>query len=103
MQDDIEAAARAALLEVEDPETGLSVIDLGLVYGLSFDAASARLDVVITFTTPACPAGGMIAEGVDRRLRQVPGVAAVDVAVTFDPPWTPARISPAGRAQLGWS
>jgi metal-sulfur cluster biosynthetic enzyme len=103
MQSEMEQAARSALYEVEDPETGLSVVDLGLVYRVSFDPAQARLDVVITFTTPACPAGEMIAAGVDRRLRMVPGVDDVGVAVTFDPPWTPERISPAGRAQLGWA
>jgi metal-sulfur cluster biosynthetic enzyme len=98
-----EETLRDALRDVEDPETGLNIVDLGLVYGVTFDAAGGgTARVTMTFTTPACPAGGLMLDGVDRRLRRVPGVADVDVTVTFEPRWTPERISGAGRAQLGW-
>lgn len=98
----IEEAARDALREVEDPETGLSVADLGLIYGVTFHPDDGRLDVRMTFTTPACPAGDAIGYGIERRLLLVPSVKQVAVEVTFDPPWTPERISPEGRARLGW-
>ena len=91
----------AALHDVPDPETGLDIVDLGLVYEASFDAASAIARVVATFTTPACPAGEVIADAIVRRLGRIPGVADVALEITFEPRWTPARISPAGRAQLG--
>lgn len=54
------------------------------------------------FTTPACPTGEVMREGVRRRLGLLPAVISVEVQVTFDPQWTPEGISPAGRAQLGW-
>lgn len=91
-----------ALHDVEDPETGLNVVDLGLIYDASFDAGSGRASVLMTFTTPACPAGGIMSDGIERRLGLLPGVTGVEVLVTFHPPWTPERISAAGRAQLGW-
>ncbi len=102
MNELIEEAARDALREVEDPETGLSVVDLGLIYGVTFRPESGRVEVRMTFTTPACPAGDVMSDGIERRLLLVPGVKEVEVEVTFDPPWTPERISPDGRARLGW-
>ena len=94
--------AMEALRDVEDPETGLNIVDLGLVYDVGIDAATGRVQVLMTFTTPACPAGGIMSDGIERRLTLLPGVTGVDVSLTFDPPWTPERISPAGRVQLGW-
>lgn len=91
----------AALRNVYDPETGLTVVDLGLIYGVAVQPASGNVEVSMTFTTPACPAGGAMREGVDRALRALPGVTGVDVQVIFEPPWTPERISADGRAQLG--
>jgi metal-sulfur cluster biosynthetic enzyme len=91
----------AALHDVPDPETGLDIVDLGLVYQATFDPDTATARVVATFTTPACPAGEMIADGIVRRLSAVPGVGEVELEITFEPRWTPARISAAGRALLG--
>jgi metal-sulfur cluster biosynthetic enzyme len=91
----------AALHEVHDPETGINLVDLGLIYAAVWDAGGV-VRVTMTLTTPACPVGGMMVEGVERRLARLPGVTSVAVDVTFDPPWTPERITPAGRAGLGW-
>lgn len=96
------AEVHQALRGVLDPETGLSVVDLGLIYGAEVDPQTLRLRVSMTFTSPGCPAGGAMMEGVERALAAFPGVAGVDVEVTFEPPWTPERITQAGRAQLGW-
>ncbi|MBI5494499.1 MAG: metal-sulfur cluster assembly factor [Deltaproteobacteria bacterium] len=101
-KENVEAAARAALEDVLDPETGISIAHLGLVYAVRYDVETRFLCVVMTFTTPACPAGEMILEGVQRRLGRVDGVAFVDVDLVFEPRWTPARITAEGRAELGW-
>ncbi len=92
----------AALHEVYDPETGLNLVDLGLIYGVDWQAESGEATVTMTFTTPACPAGDVMTEGVRRRMSMVPGVQDVLVDVTFDPPWTPDRITEEGKRQLGW-
>lgn len=93
-------AALAALRDVIDPEVGLNVVDLGLVYGVAVDGGSVRVD--LTMTTPACPLGEQIVRDAEARLRDVPGVAAVSVALVWDPPWSPAKMSPHARAALGW-
>jgi metal-sulfur cluster biosynthetic enzyme len=76
---------------------------MGLIYDVAWDDATLAADVTMTLTTPHCPAGPMIVEGVRRRLERVDGVGDVRVHVTFDPPWTPERITPAGRRELGWA
>lgn len=92
----------AALHEVYDPETGINLVDLGLIYAVGFEPESGQASVTMTFTTPACPAGDVMIEGVERRLSMVPGVRSVEVALTFEPRWTPERISDEGKRQLGW-
>lgn len=88
--------------EVIDPETGLNVIDMGLILHLGYSAASRTAHVVMTFTTPACPSGAVMVDGIERRLAQVEGIERVDVEVTFEQRWTPERITPEGREALGW-
>lgn len=88
--------------EVIDPETGLNIVDMGLVFHIGFSEKSQIAHVVMTFTTPSCPSGGVMVEGLERRLGKVSGVKFVSVDVTFDEAWTPARISPQGRDALGW-
>ena len=97
-----EAEVMAALRNVFDPETSLSVVDLGLIYSVAVRPESGAVEVSMTLTTPACPAGGPMQDGVERAVRALPGVAAVAVELTFEPRWTPDRISPDGRAALGW-
>jgi len=93
-------AALAALRDVIDPEVGLNVVDLGLVYGVAVEGRSLR--VSLTMTTPACPLGEEIVRDAETRLRALEGVEAAAVALVWDPPWTPARMSPHARAALGW-
>lgn len=99
---EVVARAIAALHEVFDPETGINVWDLGLIYGLHFDPTNGVLKVRMTFTTRACPLRQSMTQGVERRLIQLDEVDAVDVEETFEPPWTPEAITPEGRAALGW-
>lgn len=92
---------RAALYEVEDPELGVNVVDLGLVYDVAVDGRDVT--VTMTLTTPGCPLHDMLADAVDQAVRMlVPGVGAVRVALVWDPPWQPEMISAAGRRELGW-
>ncbi|HUJ29212.1 MAG TPA: iron-sulfur cluster assembly protein [Myxococcales bacterium] len=96
-----ESEVMAALRNVYDPETCLSVVDLGLIYSVAVKP-DRTVEVSMTLTTPACPAGGPMLEGVDRAVRALPEVADVAVELTFEPRWTPERISPEGRKELGW-
>jgi metal-sulfur cluster biosynthetic enzyme len=96
---DILDRARDALKSVIDPEAGLNIVDLGLVYDLAID--DGRLVALITFTTEACPVGPRLAEEAERALGAVAGGVPFEIRVTFDPPWTPERITADGRALLG--
>ncbi len=79
-----------ALATVFDPELGMSIVDLGLVYDVAVEEGRAR--ITMTLTAPGCPLHDSMSAWVREAVRQVPGVDHVDVAITFDPPWTPDRI-----------
>ena len=97
-----EAEVRAQLARVIDPEMGVNIVDLGLVYGVHLEGD--RLRITLTMTSPACPMAGMIVEEVHFALAPlVPHGIAVQVELVWQPPWTPERLSPAARAQLGWT
>jgi metal-sulfur cluster biosynthetic enzyme len=92
---------RDALRVVLDPELGENIVDLGFIYDIAFSDGGVR--ITMTATTPGCPAAGFLKEGVANSVARVPGVGAVDVVMTFDPPWNPARIEPVVRASLGFA
>lgn len=81
-------AVRASLRGVIDPELGQNLVDLGLIYFVAVDDG-AKAHVVMTTTTPGCPAVGYLKDGVQRAALAVPGVDAAEVAITYDPPWSP--------------
>ncbi len=88
------------LLDVIDPEIGLSVVDLGLVYHASLGADG--IDVALTLTTQACPLGEMIVEEARERLAtRFPDAPRITVALVWDPPWNPDLITDRGRKLLG--
>lgn len=90
-----------ALRTVNDPEVGMNVVDLGLVYGVTVEGADVR--VALTMTSPACPLGDVIVENAAAAIRAAaPEARTVDVALVWDPPWTPDRMSDAARAKFGW-
>jgi metal-sulfur cluster biosynthetic enzyme len=94
-------ALEQALRSVMDPEVGVNVYDLGLIYDvLAGDRGDLR--VRMTMTTPACPVGSLLAEQVGEALRELPGVGSVEVELVWDPPWSPELMKPAARRQLGW-
>jgi metal-sulfur cluster biosynthetic enzyme len=98
-----------ALRDCFDPEVKLNLVDLGLIYDVSIEAdphaapafPRQRVKVTMSLTTPQCPASGLIFEQVHNRLASIPQVSKVEVDLVWEPKWTPHRISPAGREQLG--
>ena len=90
-----------ALRQVDDPEVGMNIVDLGLVYRI--DIAPNRIHVELTMTTPACPMGDLITANARRALgAALPEDTAVDVALVWDPPWTPDMMSESARQTFGW-
>lgn len=89
----------AALRRVIDPELGYNIVDLGLVYRVDIDEGAVH--VVMTTTTRGCPATDYLRSGADRAVESTLGVASVSVELTYDPPWTPAMMSPKAKAHLG--
>lgn len=96
-----EALVLEALKEVIDPELGINVVDLGLIYEVAVDEADVR--ITMTLTTPGCPLHESIAEAVQEALQDMlPRIGDVQLVLVWDPPWTPDRISEEGRWALGW-
>jgi metal-sulfur cluster biosynthetic enzyme len=89
-------AITAALTRVVDPELALSIVDIGLIYGVTLDATALR--VRMTMTSAACPVTDVVVDEVEHELARVapPGLP-IQVDVVWDPPWTPARMSPRAR------
>ncbi len=97
-----EASVRQALREVIDPEVGVNIVDLGLVYGIAI--TDRGVQVRMTMTTPACPLGDHIQREVVRQVRQAcPGASRIDVALVWEPRWTPAMMTDEARQTLGWA
>jgi metal-sulfur cluster biosynthetic enzyme len=93
---------RDALMTVMDPEAGMNVVDLGLVYGA--EIKDDGIYVTMTMTSPACPATGQVVDEARAAIRRIaPRNARVMVDVVWDPPWTPERMSEMARQSFGWS
>jgi phenylacetate-CoA oxygenase PaaJ subunit len=88
----------AALAEVQDPEMPINLVDLGVIYAVREQDGVA--DVDLTFTAMGCPASEFILDDVRDRLLQLEGIEEVHVNVVWDPPWTTARMTEAGRDAL---
>jgi metal-sulfur cluster biosynthetic enzyme len=88
-----------ALRQVEDPELGMDIVDLGLLYDVEVNGP--RVTITHSLTSMGCPAGPMIQEDIDRVAREVPGVEDVAIELTWDPPWTPDRMSDDAKFILG--
>jgi len=96
-----EAQVLEALSEVTDPELGVNIVDLGLVYGVAI--ANGRVSVVLTMTSRACPLHAHVTEAAAAAVRRAcPAAEAVDVDLVWEPPWDPVMMSDRAKAQLGW-
>ncbi|BAN34297.1 hypothetical protein SCD_n00448 [Sulfuricella denitrificans skB26] len=97
-----EKEVRTVLRSVIDPEVGMNIIDLGLVYDV--EISDNRLHVDLTMTTPACPMGEMILDDVHEMLAALaPTDVEIDIELVWDPPWSPDKMSEHARKHLGWS
>ena len=90
----------AALKKVYDPEMPVNIYELGLIYDLDVDP-EGNAAVRMTLTAPNCPVAGTLPGEVERAVRSVSGVKAVTLELTFDPPWSKARMSEAAKLALG--
>ncbi len=92
---------RDALRQVVDPEAGMNIVDLGLVYDIA--SGDAGVVVQMTMTSAACPMTEMIVDEAVTALEQsLPRGTAVQVQLVWDPPWTPERMSEVARGHFGW-
>ena len=95
-----EEDVREALRGVEDPEAGMSIVDLGLVYGIALEPGRVRVEV--TMTSPACPAAPYLVDESVAAIRAIaPDGTEVQVELVWDPPWEPSRMSEAAKLELG--
>jgi metal-sulfur cluster biosynthetic enzyme len=88
-----------ALRKVKDPELGLNIIDLGLVYEILVEGKDVHINM--TLTSPGCPAGPQIMTDVENAVKALPGVGEVTLNLVWTPYWTPERIEPRVRAYMG--
>ena len=89
-----------ALRQVEDPELGMDIVELGLLYDVEVDGP--RVKVIHTLTSMGCPVGPLIQANVDEVVRALPGVEDVETELTWDPPWTPEKMSDDAKFILGF-
>jgi len=88
------------LRQVDDPELGMDIVDLGLVYEVAVEDSTAK--IIYSLTSMGCPAGPLIAQDIDSTARQVEGIDEVELELTFDPPWTPDKMSDDAKFILGF-
>jgi metal-sulfur cluster biosynthetic enzyme len=89
-----------ALRAVEDPELGMDIVELGLLYDVEVEGPKVK--VIHTLTSMGCPVGPMIQENVDQIVRAMPEVEDVEVELTWDPPWSPEKMSDDAKFILGF-
>lgn len=89
------------LKTVIDPELGVNIVDLGLIYKVAVDKRG-KVNVLMTLTTPGCPLSAVFEELIGEAVGKVKGVKEVAIKLTFDPPWTQELMSEEAKAQLGF-
>jgi metal-sulfur cluster biosynthetic enzyme len=97
-----ESAVRDALAEVDDPEAGMNIVDLGLVYGVEVAEDAIRVDM--TMTTPACPVADLLVDQARAAIARIaPPDAAIDVRLVWEPIWNPSMMSGVAKDHFGWT
>ncbi len=91
-----------ALHEVYDPELGVNIIDLGLIYNVDVND-EGHVTITMTLTTPGCPMHESISEGVGVVLADVPGITSGEIRLVWEPRWDPSRMTEEGRHLLGFA
>ena len=95
----LQEAVIAALKEIYDPEIPVNIYDLGLIYGVEINGGHAL--VTMTLTTPHCPVAESMPGEVELRVGSVPGIGDAEVALVWDPPWGPDKMTDEARLELG--
>lgn len=90
-----------ALKHVLDPELGINIVDLGLVYDVKSEE-NGDVHIKMTMTTAGCPLHASISKGAEEAVKQLPGVENVSVELVWEPAWSPERLTDWARKQLGW-
>lgn len=103
---DVTQEVISALKTVYDPEIPVDIYELGLIYKVDFDPANdergAKITVDMTLTAPGCPVAGEMPGWVEDAILRVDGIEEVSVNMTFEPPWSPERMSEEAKLELGW-
>jgi FeS assembly SUF system protein len=103
---DVTQEVVAALKTVYDPEIPVDIYELGLIYKVDFDPATdeggAKITIDMTLTAPGCPVAGEMPGWVEDAVLKVDGIEEVSVNMTFEPPWSPERMSEEAKLELGW-
>lgn len=93
---------RERLRHVIDPELGVNIVDLGLVYAIAVDEQAGGVAIELTLTTPGCPLSGFMDDSIRGQLAQLPQVREIGVELVWEPPWRPEMMSSRARQALGW-
>ncbi len=91
-----------ALRQVKDPELGVNIVDLGLIYAINL--AGDSVHIIMTMTSPGCPLSDLLEQQANIAVRRsFPGIRSVSVEIAWEPAWSPMMMSPAAKQQLGWA
>lgn len=96
----MEEKIKEKLKEVMDPETGVSIVDMGFIYGI--DVENGKADIEMTLTTPGCPLHSSFTKQVEKKVGSMKGIENVNVDVVFNPPWKPKMMSEKAKKKLGY-
>lgn len=94
-----EDAVFNAVKEIIDPEVGINIVDMGLIYGVDIEAET--VNITMTLTSPGCPAGGQLINGTQHVTQQLEGVEEVNINVVWTPRWTPEMMTEEAKDELG--
>lgn len=92
---------KEALKVVHDPEIGINIVDLGLIYDIEIDE-EGNVRVIYTLTSAGCPAGAQIDDDIKEAVAGIQGISGVETHVTLQPPWSPDKMSELARSALGF-
>jgi metal-sulfur cluster biosynthetic enzyme len=95
----LKAQIMEALRKVDDPELGINIVDLGLVYSVEIEGDTVHIEY--TLTTMGCPIGPLIEEQIKRLIEPIEGIERLDAEMVLNPPWTPDKMSEEAKAALG--
>jgi metal-sulfur cluster biosynthetic enzyme len=93
---------RGLLHDVIDPELGVNIVDLGLVYEITIDRDAGAVAIAMTLTTPGCPLSGFMDDQIRLQLAQFPQVRDIRIELVWEPAWSPEMMSDRARRTLGW-